>query len=170
MRKSRPLPELLSFARTYADYPWTVHFLFLVFRHNVSISFISLAFQCCSCLPFCPWKHPIVSVSICICLIMNHGTILKQNSRGIGTWDDHCCFRSCLLTSKTIGGQQVMNFTTSVHVCLIMDHVTIFHKLQRTAHVTIIQLHIWSRQLCAWTMEPPIIATCPADQAGICMG
>ena len=42
-----------------------------------------------------------------------------------------------LLFSKTVGGQHVMCFTVSVHVCLIVNHGTIFHKLYRVPRVTI---------------------------------
>ena len=43
-----------------------------------------------------------ITISVHVCLIMNHGTIVQQNSRG----------------------GHVINFAVSVRVCLIMNHGT----------------------------------------------
>ena len=50
-------------------------------------------------------REMVISVFVCVCLIMNYGTIFEQRDR------------------------HVMSFVVSVHVCLIMNHGAIFYKL-----------------------------------------
>ena len=45
-------------------------------------------------------REMVITVSVCVCLIINHGTIVQQNSRG-SAHDEFCHFCSrCLIMNK----------------------------------------------------------------------
>ena len=124
----------------------------------------------------------VIAVSVHVCLIMNHGTILLQNSRGLAC-DDHQLFLFVFLLFMNHGTIVQQNNRGSGHemivfrLCSSLCSIRCQHVMIITISVCVSLIHepwnhcpqvieggtcddrffssCWS---CGWTMKPSLIA------------